>query len=192
VLQEACAQLRRWHDADGIARKMSINLSALQLSDAALVADVADAVSACGLAASSLVLEITETALIANPEQALTALHALRATGVKVALDDFGTGYSSLSHLHQYPVDTVKVDRSFVAHLGDGSGKDGIVTAILHLAAHMRLEVVAEGVETLEQADRLADLGCDLLQGYALGRPERADASAALPAPRVGQEPVSR
>jgi EAL domain-containing protein (putative c-di-GMP-specific phosphodiesterase class I) len=84
--------------------------------------DVSAALAGAGLEAS-LGLEITETALIAHPDQALTALHALRATGVQVALDDLGIGYSSLSHLHQYPVDTVKIDRSFVAHLGDGSGK---------------------------------------------------------------------
>jgi diguanylate cyclase (GGDEF)-like protein/PAS domain S-box-containing protein len=184
VLREACAQARRWRDGHGCDRTMSVNLSALQLSDPDLVGDVAAALAESGLEPSSLILEITETALIAHPDQALTALHALRATGVQIALDDFGTGYSSLSHLHQYPVDTVKIDRSFVAHLGDGSGQDGVVTAILHLAAHMGLEVVAEGVETLDQADRLAELGCDLLQGYALGRPDRVHAVAVLPTPR--------
>ena len=184
VLREACAQARRWQDEDGVRRTMNVNLSALQLSEQDLVADVAAALQESGLDPSSLCLEITETALIAHPDQALTALHALRATGVTVALDDFGTGYSSLSHLHDYPVDVVKIDRSFVAHLGDGSGKDGVVTAILHLASHMSLRVVAEGVETLGQADRLAALGCDELQGYALGRPARAELPVEVPQPR--------
>ena len=162
---------------------MNVNLSALQLSEQDLVSDVLDAITSAGLSPSDLCLEITETALIAHPERALTALHALRAEGVGLALDDFGTGYSSLSHLHRYPVDTVNIDRAFVAHLGDGSGRDGIVTAILHLAGHMHLAVVAEGVESAEQADRLAALGCDLLQGYAIGRPAAA-ASVGIPAQR--------
>ena len=185
VLQEACTQARRWREEHGGGRTMSVNLSALQLSDPGLVADVVRALADAGLPPTALCLEITETALIAHPEQALMALHALRATGVTIALDDFGTGFSSLSHLHRYPVDTVKVDRSFVARLGDGTGKDGLVTAILHLAAHMDLTVVAEGVETREQARRLAELGCDLLQGYALGRPDRAHGPAVAPLPRT-------
>jgi EAL domain-containing protein (putative c-di-GMP-specific phosphodiesterase class I) len=186
VLREACAQARRWQDEHGVPRTMNVNLSALQLSEHDLVADVSAALEEAGLEPSALCLEITETALIAHPDQALTALHALRATGVTVALDDFGTGYSSLSHLHDYPVDIVKIDRSFAAHLGDGSGKDSVVTAILHLASHMDLRVVAEGVETLDQADRLAALGCDELQGYALGRPARAVLPAAgIPEPRT-------
>ena len=178
TLREACAQARRWRDQHGPGWTMNVNLSALQLSEPDLVSDVNEALAAAGLAPADLCLEITETALIAHPERALTALHALRAAGVGLALDDFGTGYSSLSHLHRYPVDTVKIDRAFVAHLGDGSGRDGIVTAILHLATHMNLAVVAEGVESTVQADRLAALGCDMLQGYAIGRPAPAVAAA--------------
>ena len=135
------------------------------------------ALRAAGLPADSLCLEITETSLIRNPEQALTTLRAVQASGTIVALDDFGTGYSSLSHLHRYPVDVVKIDKSFVAGVGDGADR-GIVTAILHLAHHMGLKVVAEGVETSEQADVLSRLGCDLLQGFALGPPARASAAS--------------
>ena len=192
TLREACAQARRWRDAHGPGWTMNVNLSALQLSEPDLVADVRDALSSAGLEPADLCLEITETALIAHPERALTALHALRAAGVGLALDDFGTGYSSLSHLHRYPVDTVKIDRTFVSHLGDGSGKDGIVTAILHLAGHMHLAVVAEGVESPEQADRLAALGCDLLQGYAIGRPAPAESTSYVPAPRAAQAAPAR
>jgi diguanylate cyclase (GGDEF)-like protein len=189
VLREACLQARQWRDsAPGYT--MSVNLSARQLSDPHLVDDVAEALAAAGLDPSVLCLEITETALIAHPDQALTALRELRATGVTVALDDFGTGYSSLSHLHQYPVDTVKIDRSFVAQLGGTGATDGIVTAILHLARHMDLRVVAEGVERLDQADLLDRLGCELLQGYALGRPARADAQVPVPR-RTADRPVA-
>ena len=195
TLREACAQARRWRDEHGPGWTMNVNLSALQLSEPDLVDDVREALASAGLAPSDLCLEITETALIAHPERALTALHALRAAGVGLALDDFGTGYSSLSHLHRYPVDTVKIDRTFVSHLGDGTGRDGIVTAILHLAGHMHLAVVAEGVESLDQADRLAALGCDLLQGYAIGRPAPAASSrsaASVPAQRTSVQETAR
>ena len=189
VLREACLQARRWADASGRPLRMSVNLSARQLSDTGLVADVMAALEQADLPASALCLEITETALISNPGEALTALRELRDRGVTIALDDFGTGYSSLSHLHTYPVDTVKVDRSFVAQMGEAGG--GIVSAILHLSQHMGLTVVAEGVETLEQAALLTELGCDLLQGYALGRPEAP--AAAVPAPRrEARQPVEQ
>jgi diguanylate cyclase (GGDEF)-like protein/PAS domain S-box-containing protein len=194
VLREACAQASRWRVVHGPGLQMSVNLSAVQLSDDELLADVTEALALAALEPSALCLEITETALIAHPEQALVVLQALRDSGITVALDDFGTGYSSLSHLHRYPVDAVKIDRSFVAHLGDGSGKDGIVTAILHLASHMQLSVVAEGVEEQSQARRLAELGCDRLQGYAIARPAPAQESvvlAALPGQRAVPVPLS-
>ena len=177
VLFEACAQARRWLDAGEPSRIIGVNLSAHQLGDPRLVDDVSAALRAAGLPADSLCLEITETSLIRNPEQALTTLRAVQAKGTIVALDDFGTGYSSLSHLHRYPVDVVKIDKSFVAGVGDGADR-GIVTAILHLAHHMGLKVVAEGVETSEQADVLSRLGCDLLQGFALGPPAKASAAS--------------
>ena len=185
VLREACQQARIWRGQHEPGYTMSVNLSALQLSEPGLVRDVVSTLAAADLPASALCLEITETALIAHPEQALAALRELRASGVTIALDDFGTGYSSLSHLHQYPVDTVKIDRSFVAQMGRTAASNGIVTAILHLAAHMDLTVVAEGVESLDQAELLDSLGCELLQGYALGRPARAETF--VPPPRATQ-----
>ena len=184
ILEEACAQARRWSSDRPVT--MSVNLSARQLGDAHLVADVAMALHESGLPASALTLEITETALVAEPESALTTLRALRALGVTIALDDFGTGFSSLSHLHHYPVDIVKIDRSFVTGVADPhSDGRAIVAAVLGLAAHMNLRVTAEGVETEEQAAALRELGCERLQGYFFGKPAPAPA-ADIPAPRRG------
>jgi diguanylate cyclase (GGDEF)-like protein/PAS domain S-box-containing protein len=172
VLREACRQQARWAAAGCPSIAVSVNLSARQLRDPELVDVVRAALVDAGVPGSALVLEITETALVDEPDRVLVALEALRALGVRIALDDFGTGFSSLSHLHRFPVDTVKVDRSFVAGVLDPSSRDrAIVTAVLHLAAHMGLRVVAEGVEQREQAEVLRELGCDLLQGWAFGRP---------------------
>jgi diguanylate cyclase (GGDEF)-like protein len=177
VLRTACHQLARWQHDPALAADlhMSVNLSARQLSEPQLVAEVTAALTETGIDPSSLCLEITETALLADPATATEALGALRAVGVRLALDDFGTGYSSLQHLKDFPLDVIKLDRAFVSGLGQGeraeNGDDAITCAVIGLASAFDLTVVAEGVETREQHQRLLQLGCDAAQGYLYGRP---------------------
>ena len=124
-----------------------------------------------GLSAADLAIEVTETALIEDSSVPAASLRELKALGVKILLDDFGTGYSSLSHLQRFPIDTLKIDRSFVMHLGAGEDDSAIVRAIAAMASALGLEVVAEGVETAEQAAEAHALGCSWAQGYHFARP---------------------
>ncbi|MFQ1001843.1 putative bifunctional diguanylate cyclase/phosphodiesterase [Modestobacter sp. SSW1-42] len=168
VLAEATRTAARWQRAhpSGTPLSMAVNVSARQLADGTLLADVAEAVVSSGITPSSLVLEVTETALVTDPDAVAEQLLALRALGVRLALDDFGTGYSSLSYLRQFPVDVLKIDRSFVDLL-DGSAEDAaIVHGLVQLGRTLQLEVVAEGVETVAQRDRLRAERCQLAQGW--------------------------
>ena len=182
VLDEACAQLAAWRSA-GLAADLpvSVNLSPRQLDDEALVMRVADVLAEHGLDASALVLEVTETVLLADDGDALDRLHALKALGVGIALDDFGTGWSSLSSLGSLPVDALKLDRSFVRQMGEQPQARRIVTAVLGLARSMGLEVVAEGIEDEECAETLAALGCETGQGHAFSPAVPAIAVETLP-----------
>ena len=182
VLAEATCTAAAWQRAHpGRPLSIAVNVSARQLASGSLLQHVAEALSQSGLAPSSLVLEVTETALVADPAAVAERLAELRALGVRLALDDFGTGYSSLSYLRQFDVDVLKIDRSFVSLL-DGSPDDAaIVHGLVQLGRTLRLEVVAEGVETAEQRDRLRAEHCDLAQGYLFARPlEAADAELLL------------
>jgi diguanylate cyclase (GGDEF)-like protein/PAS domain S-box-containing protein len=175
VLHEACREVGRWHREDpSLDLTLRVNLSPRQLAQRDLVDDVAAALAEGGLAASSLCLEITETALMDDPERGLAVLVELHEMGVALAVDDFGTGYSSLAQLKRFPVDVVKVDRSFVSGLGVDAGDTAIVAAIVSMARAFDLEVVAEGVETELQLAELCRLGCSRAQGYLLGRPAPA------------------
>jgi diguanylate cyclase (GGDEF)-like protein/PAS domain S-box-containing protein len=177
VLDETCRQMVEW-DAllgAGAPAKANVNVSALQL-DEALPELVAATLRRHALAAGRLCIEITESALMQDPESARQVLHRLRDLGVQLAIDDFGTGYSSLAYLRRLPVDCLKVDRSFVAELADGHGE--IATAVIAMAANLGLCTVAEGVETVEQAEELARLGATYLQGFALARPLTGTAAA--------------
>jgi EAL domain-containing protein (putative c-di-GMP-specific phosphodiesterase class I) len=150
---------------------MAVNVSARQLAGGTLLRHVAEALSDSGLAPSSLVLEVTETALVTDPAAVAERLAELRSLGVRLALDDFGTGYSSLSYLRQFDVDVLKIDRSFVSLL-DGSPDDAaIVHGLVQLGHTLHLEVVAEGVETPEHLEMLQALGCPLGQGFYFARP---------------------
>jgi diguanylate cyclase (GGDEF)-like protein len=189
VLEEACRQARRWHER-GRDLLMSVNLSARQFQHAGLATDIRSIVDATGLCPERLCLEITESLAMADTGRTIAILHALEQLGVQLAIDDFGTGYSSLGYLKHFPVDVVKIDRSFVAGLGVHEVDDAITTAVITLAHAVRMTTVAEGVETQAQLDRLAQLGCDRLQGFYLGRPMPATALTALldagaPAPAV-------
>ena len=181
VLEKACRQAREWRDRwPGERLVMSVNLSPRQFADPNLVSSIAAVLRDTGLEASALELEITETAVMDRSEAGMRALADLRALGVRLVLDDFGTGYSSLAYLRHLPLDTIKVDRSFVTELNDRDPNVAIVQAVLSLAHGLGVSVVAEGIETLPQMARLRELGCDLGQGYLWSRPLPADGAAAV------------
>jgi diguanylate cyclase (GGDEF)-like protein len=176
VLEEACRQTREWTVAhpERTPLKVNVNLSALQFSRSSLVAEVADILRRTELPPSQLCLEITETGMMADTELTITTLRDLKALGLAVAIDDFGTGYSSLSYLKRFPVDIVKIDRAFTAGLGQNQVDSEILAAVVRLAAACEIAVVAEGVETVEQRRALAELGCPLIQGYLIAKPQPA------------------
>jgi EAL domain-containing protein (putative c-di-GMP-specific phosphodiesterase class I) len=142
-----------------------------QLAHRSFVPTVAAVLADTGLEPHTLCLEITETTIMADTEAAADTLRAIRALGVHLAIDDFGTGYSSLTYLRRFPVETLKIDRSFVAGIGRDHEDEAIVDMVLSLGRALGLQVVAEGVETADQLDRLRQLGCDLMQGYYYGKP---------------------
>ena len=171
VIQAACRQIRDWR-IDGLDPPVvAVNLSARQFHSDTLVADFADSMQHYGVAADELEVELTESALMSEPERASDVLQRLQAMGLHIAIDDFGTGYSSLSHLKRFPAHTVKVDRSFVRGLPGDRDDAAITQAVIAMAHSLDLRVVAEGVETDEQLATLRRLGCDEAQGYLLGRP---------------------
>jgi diguanylate cyclase (GGDEF)-like protein/PAS domain S-box-containing protein len=182
VLREACATLKRWIETEPTAKALvvSVNLSMAELEDPDLVGDVEQALHKSGLAPERLHLEVTESVLSTDPELAARVLNQLHDLGVWLAIDDFGTGNSSLTALQRFPFQVLKIDRSFVNAIGVRSKDDTIVTATLALAHGLGLSVVAEGVETHEQADFLRSGGCEELQGYLFGRPAPASLMAPL------------
>ena len=184
VLNEAVAQAARWQDVDGLSLEMAVNLSPRQLADPELLGVVTAALTRHSLDPAALTLEITETALMDDPDAALTTLTALEALGVGLAVDDFGTGYASLTYLKRFPVDELKIDRSFVAGLGTDRGDSAIVTSCVQLAHAVGIRAVAEGVETDTQRLALLDLHCDFAQGYYYAPPLTPDALTAWLADR--------
>jgi predicted signal transduction protein with EAL and GGDEF domain len=184
VLETACRQARAWHDELPDSRLvMSVNLSARQFTQPDLVEQIAAILAETGLPAHLLELEITETVLMDQSEAGTRALRALRELGVQLVLDDFGTGYSSLSYLKHLPLDTIKIDRSFVNGLDDDDANLPIVQAVIALAHGLGIDVVAEGIETAAQLARLRTLVCDRGQGYFYARPmppEELEAMLAL------------
>jgi diguanylate cyclase (GGDEF)-like protein len=173
VVANACKQLAVWQAAD-LAHPgftLSLNISARQLEDGRFAEQLAAAVDACGVDPQALGLEITETVLIENSDSPIAILEALRSLGPRLILDDFGTGYSSLSYLQRLPLDVLKLDQSFVTGLALPGRDRDIVSALIHLATVLDLDVVAEGIETAAQLGCLKDLGCQFGQGYHLGRP---------------------
>jgi len=181
VLDRACHQIREWqlkYAADP-PLAISVNLSTRQCTQPDLVQKIADIMQKNELDAGSLKLELTESLIVEDSESISAMLSELRALGVQVQIDDFGTGYSALSYLHTLPIDTLKIDRTFINRLGiDGSGAD-IVQTILTLAHNLGMKVVAEGVETSMQLSKLKEMDCEYVQGFFLSRPvdsEEADA----------------
>jgi EAL domain-containing protein (putative c-di-GMP-specific phosphodiesterase class I) len=181
VLREACRQMRAWDSEfpGGAGLIINVNLSARQCLHPTLVSDVARVLSETGLEPQRLKLEITESLVLEGSDQVIGILRALRELGVQLGLDDFGMGYSALSYLQQLPVQTIKIDRSFVSGIQDASNLE-IVRAILSLAAGLSMNVTAEGVETADQAARLKDLSCEFAQGYFFDRPLTHDRAGEL------------
>jgi diguanylate cyclase (GGDEF)-like protein/PAS domain S-box-containing protein len=170
ILDRACSDIAHHPDPAVAGLHVAVNLSTRQLADPAIVPTVSAALRRSGLPADRLVLEVTETSVIANPETTSRQLQALKALGVRVALDDFGTGYSSLDYVRRFPVDLIKIDRSFVAGMETRSQDLAIVASVINLAATLGVHVVAEGVETAEQAEILRRLGCTYMQGFYWSR----------------------
>ncbi len=193
VLHHACVQAAAWL-RDGVRDDltMAVNVSGLQLADPAMVETVRSALTLSGLPARHLLLEMTESVLLERTEQMLDRLHELKALGVRLAIDDFGTGYSSLSYLSRFPVDVLKVDRSFIARIQQESSNERELTrTIVQLGGSLEMLTVAEGVETSEQLDTLRTLGCDLAQGYLFSVPRPAqeiEGMLARTAPSAAQE----
>ena len=171
VVRHACEQQRRWRDAQVAVRYMCVNVAGSEFTDPAYYDTIADICDATGVDPGSLCLEITESVLIDDVPGAMNAFDGLKRIGVQLALDDFGTGYCSLSYLKRFPVDMVKIDQSFVADVGSQALDEAIVTAVVTLAHHVGICVVAEGVENPGQRDAIAALGCDMAQGHHFGRP---------------------
>lgn len=172
VLREACAAVRRWVDAGHEDLRVSVNLSPVQFRGQKLVEIMTMILADTGARPRNLGLEITESTLLEAREESIDTLRRLRALGVRVSVDDFGTGYSSLAYLKNFPVDALKIDRSFVRDLGWSADDSAITRAIIALGRSLKLRVVAEGVETQEQFALLRDEGCDEIQGYLVGKPQ--------------------
>lgn len=171
VLTAACQQWVTWQQSGLQPKRLAVNVSAQQFMQSDFVEFVADTLMATGMNAGELELEITEAVASEHPEKIIHTMNRLKNLGVRLAIDDFGTGYSSLSYLRRFPVDTLKIDRSFVSTMETNENSAAIVRMILSLAKELKLEVVAEGVENAVQQKLLADLGCDLLQGFYFFKP---------------------
>jgi diguanylate cyclase (GGDEF)-like protein len=176
VLRRACSQAAAWRRVHGRDLTMAVNVSARQLQDPGLVGEIATALRDSALDPGALILEITESATVGNTEGVIARLAELKELGVGLAIDDFGTGYSSLSYLRRFPVDLLKVDRSFVAGMAVNSQDLAIVASVVSLAHAFDIRVVAEGVETVDQLEKLCEMGCDLAQGYNWLKPVDAGA----------------
>jgi len=171
VLQDALENLGKWRAAGHTNFRVAINVSALQLRDTSFVMDTLTRIAEAGVPTKQLVMELTETSVIDSPNRVKIALGQLRDAGIGISMDDFGTGYTSLSLLADLPLDEVKIDRSFIVALSSGDRSHAIVESVVRMAHALKLRVIAEGVETIEQFDTLRRLGCDEVQGYLISKP---------------------
>ena len=170
VLEEACEQAAKWQQ-DERSLGLSVNVSQLQLDTDDLIIDVKRALGRSGLAPEALTLEITETALMHNAEETARRLHELKRLGVRIAVDDFGTGYSSMTHLRQFPVDVLKIDRSFVSQLAEGGENEILLHTLVQLGKALEIETTAEGIERPQDLSLIRDQECDNGQGFLFTRP---------------------
>jgi len=171
VMRTACMQNKSWQDAGFASLRLAVNLSARHFQQTNLVETIAQILKDTELNPDYLELELIEGSIMKDPERAITKLHELKRMGLRISIDDFGTGYSSLSYLKRFPIDALKVDQSFVSEITTDSDNAAIVRAIITLASAMKLNVIAEGVETLEQLEFLRLLKCDEVQGYLFSKP---------------------
>lgn len=182
LLRSACQQMSKWR-AQGLAPErmmMSVNLSASHLLQPRIVDQIREILFETSADPENLKLEITESALMKNAEASISVLRKIKDLGVKISIDDFGTGYSSLSYLHRLPIDILKIDRSFVSTMEDGSGNGEIVRTVIALAKTLKLDVIAEGIENIHQFHQLRILGCEYGQGFLFSRPLHAKTAEAL------------
>lgn len=175
VLHQACGQLKHWQDAGYGLVPVAVNVSARQFTDEGLVEMIETEISAAGLAPGLLELELTERVIMHNLEETRSKLQVLKKIGINLSVDDFGTGYSSMNYLKLFPLDSLKIDRSFVKDLGIDSNDESIIRAIVAMSKGLGLKTVAEGVETEQQRELLCSIGCDLMQGYLYSRPLPAE-----------------
>jgi EAL domain-containing protein (putative c-di-GMP-specific phosphodiesterase class I) len=180
VLSEACRQSREWLDAGFPPIPMAVNISAVEFRSKDFVESVRAALNESRLDPHCLELELTESVLMKHAESTVAMLKTLKAIGVQLTVDDFGTGYSSLSYLRQFPVDSLKVDQSFVHEISSQRNDAAIVRAVISMGNSLKKRVIAEGVETREQMDFLTAEGCEEAQGYYFNRPMVADQFAKL------------
>jgi EAL domain-containing protein (putative c-di-GMP-specific phosphodiesterase class I) len=171
VLREACAQNMAWQRRGLLPVSMAVNLSPRQFADEHLLRDVDEALAASGMSPVLLQLEVTESMVMRNVVRAVRVLHAIQNRGIRLAIDDFGTGYSSMSLMKQFPIDTIKIDRSFVRDLPRDSEDQAIAQAIISMGKALGMTIVAEGVETAEQEAFLRDHACDEIQGFLFSKP---------------------
>jgi EAL domain-containing protein (putative c-di-GMP-specific phosphodiesterase class I) len=182
ILRESCEQMQKWFTQHPSHRDLtiSVNLSAVQVRETDLVEQVKQVLNETGLDPKSLTFEMTESVLMAHPQEATSRLRELKAIGVRLHIDDFGTGYSSLSYLHHLPIDTLKIDRSFVSRIGMPEEKGEIVGTIAALAHNLGMEVIAEGVETAAQLSQVKALKCESAQGFYFSKPLASNDAEAL------------
>ncbi len=172
VLNTACEQIRRWHAMELQPMRISVNVSAQQFEDPMLLDKIRSALAETALSPELLELELTESCLMSDPAQAGALLREIRKVGVRIAIDDFGTGYSSLTYLNEFPLNALKIDKSFVQSIESSDRGGPISNMIIGLGQNLGLEVIAEGVETEVQLEYMRDHGCDIAQGYLYARPE--------------------
>lgn len=180
LLEAACRQTARWHAAGFSHLEVAVNLSSKEFWDEGLIAGVQSALAQSGLPPHALQLELTEGIFMENMDAAVNRVHALKALGIAISIDDFGTGYSSLAHLKRFPLDVLKIDRYFVKDVQHDPVNEALIGSILSLSQDLKLEHVAEGIETREQLECLRKLGCQIVQGYFISRPVPANALTAL------------
>jgi len=175
AMRQAIKDYRRWRTAGLPAVPIAVNVSPLQLRSSSFIAEVGQAIGGDDQAAAGLELEITESLIMENVQLSIASLRSLQDMGISIAIDDFGTGFSSLSYLAKFPIDALKIDRSFVIEMTNSPEGLALVATIINLAHTLKLKVIAEGVETEEQAAMLRSLACDEMQGYLFSRPVPAE-----------------
>jgi diguanylate cyclase len=185
VLRTACLQSKAWQDAGYDPLRVAVNLSARQFQQPGLIESVAEVLKNTGLDPHLLELELTEGSIMKDPNQAIRKLYELKAMGIQISVDDFGTGYSSLNYLKRFPIDTLKIDQSFVKDINTDPDNEVIVSAIITLAHALKLNVIAEGVETQQQLESLRVLNCDEVQGFLFSQPLSVAEFTALLAERL-------